>query len=117
LTATAARSFNLAMHVKIPARLAAISAEALSFVARDKGDTMAPQWLGGTLSAVQAQQWPVAQSLAMELALSVPSMMGTTAFDRLAGHEGEARGRHCRRRAVAPQPDPACACPAGFSRI
>ncbi len=45
---------------------------------------MAREWLGGTLSAVHAPQWPVARSLAMELALSVPSLMGTTAFDRLA---------------------------------
>jgi len=72
------------MMINIPDRLSALSAEALAFVARDKANAMARQWLGGTLSAVQAPQWPVAQSLAMELALSVPSVMGTTAFDRLA---------------------------------
>lgn len=65
-------------------RLSALGAEALAFVARDKADAMARSWLGGTLPAVQATQWPVARSLALELALSVPSTMGTTAFDRLA---------------------------------
>jgi hypothetical protein len=64
-------------------RLSALSAEALAYVARDKADAMAREWLGGTLAAVQATQWPVARTLAMELALSVPSLMGTTAFDRL----------------------------------
>src|SRR5689334_23139926 len=68
----------------IPDRLSALSTEALAFVARDKADAMACQWLGGTLSAAQAPQWPIAQSLALELALSVPSFTGTTAFDRLA---------------------------------
>src|SRR5664279_5036662 len=72
------------MMINIPDRLSAVSAEALAFVARDKADAMARQWLGGALLAIQAPQWPVAQSLAMELALSVPSVMGTTAFDRLA---------------------------------
>lgn len=68
----------------LPDRLSALSTEALAFVARDKADAMACQWLGGTLSAAQAPQWPVAQSLALELALSMPSLIGTTAFDRLA---------------------------------
>jgi len=84
LTAHTATSFNRAMTITILDRLAALSTEALAFVARDKADAMARQWLGGTQSVVQAPLWPVAQSLALELALSVPSIMGTTAFDRLA---------------------------------
>jgi hypothetical protein len=72
------------MTIPISDRLSALSAEALAFVARDKADAMACQWLGGTLSAAQAPQWPLAQSLALELALSIPSPMGITAFDRLA---------------------------------
>ena len=65
-------------------RLPALGAEALTFLARDRADAMAREWLGGTLSAVQSPQWRLAQSLALELALSLPSTMGTTAFDRLA---------------------------------
>ena len=76
--------FNLVMTINIPDRLSAVAAEALAFVARDKADAVARSWLGGTLAAAQAPQWQVAHSLAMELALSEPSLMGTTAFDRLA---------------------------------
>lgn len=72
------------MTISLPERLSALSTEALTFVARDKADAMARQWLGGTLASADAPQWIVARSLALELALSVPSIMGTTAFDRLA---------------------------------
>src|SRR5271165_6854228 len=72
------------MTINIPDRLAALSTEALAFVTRDKAEAMARQWLDGNPSSAHAPQWPVARSLALELALSVPSVMGTTAFDRLA---------------------------------
>jgi hypothetical protein len=68
----------------IPDRLAALSAEALAFVARDKADAMARQWLDGYPSFADTPQWPAACSLAVGLGLSVPSLMGATAFDRLA---------------------------------
>jgi hypothetical protein len=72
------------MMINIPDRLSALSTEALAFVVRDKAEAMARQWLGGTPSSAETPQWLVARSLALELALSVPSLMGTTAFDRLA---------------------------------
>ena len=84
MTAREAKSFYLPMTTTTLDRLSVLSAEALAFVACDKADAMARQWLGGTLSAVHAPQWPLARSLAMELALSMPSITGTTAFDRLA---------------------------------
>jgi Protein of unknown function (DUF2786) len=72
------------MMINIPNRLSALSTEALAFVALDRAEAMARQWLGGNPSSAHAPLWPVARSLALELALSVPSVMGTTAFDRLA---------------------------------
>jgi Protein of unknown function (DUF2786) len=83
LTPHESRSSNLAMMVILD-RLAALSTEALAFVARDKAEATARQWLGGDPLTPQTQQWQVARSLALELALCVPSIMGTTAFDRLA---------------------------------
>jgi hypothetical protein len=65
-------------------RLAALSTEALAFVAHDKAEATARQWLGSTPSSPETPQWLVARSLALELALSVPSITGTTGFDRLA---------------------------------
>jgi hypothetical protein len=84
LTARTARSLNLAMMINILDRLSALSTEALAFVALDRAEAMARQWLGGNPSSAHAPRWLVARSLALELALSVPSVMGTTAFDRLA---------------------------------
>jgi GNAT superfamily N-acetyltransferase len=72
------------MTFNISDRLSALSAEALAFVSRDKTETMARQWLGGHPSFAETPQWLVARSLALELALSEPSLMGATAFDRLA---------------------------------
>ena len=72
------------MTTTLPERLTALSREALAFVARDKAEAMARHWLSGSPLATQTPQWLVASSLALELALSVPSVMGTTAFDRLA---------------------------------
>jgi hypothetical protein len=84
LTAPRPKSSNFAMMINIPNRLSALSTEALAFVALDRAEAMARQWLGGNPSSAHAPLWPVARSLALELALSVPSVMGTTAFDRLA---------------------------------
>jgi hypothetical protein len=72
------------MMINVPNRLSALSTEALAFVALDRVEALARQWLGGDPSSAHAQLWPVARSLAFELALSVPSVTGTTAFDRLA---------------------------------
>ncbi|MGD0106272.1 MAG: DUF2786 domain-containing protein [Rhodopila sp.] len=72
------------MTTDLPGRLSALSAEALAFVAPDKAEAMARQWIGGESSSAESPQWLAARSLALELALSVPSIMGTTAFDRLA---------------------------------
>jgi hypothetical protein len=72
------------MTINIPERLSALGAEALTFVAPDKADATARQWLGGDPSSIESPRWLVARSLALELALIVPSITGTTAFDRLA---------------------------------
>ena len=45
---------------------------------------MARQWLAGVPLSNSNEQSVLARSLALELALSVPSLKGTTAFDRLA---------------------------------
>ena len=66
------------------ARLLASSAEAAAFVAPDKIAHQARQWLSGVPWIVHDGHWAFAHSLALELALITPSMMGTTAFDRLA---------------------------------
>jgi hypothetical protein len=66
------------------ARLLASNAEAAEFVAPDKIEHQARRWLSGVPWIVHDGHWAVAHSLALELALITPSMMGTTAFDRLA---------------------------------
>ena len=81
MTESDGQSSNPAMTTDLPGRLSALSAEALAFVAPDKAESMARQWTG---SASSSSQWSAARALALELALSVPSIMGTTAFDRLA---------------------------------
>ena len=65
-------------------KLLALTTEALAFVSRDRIEGMARQWLGGAPSVNRNEQSELARSLALELALSVPSLTGTTAFDRLA---------------------------------
>jgi Protein of unknown function (DUF2786) len=72
------------MTINLAGRLAALSTEALAFVPPDKADATARQWLGGDPSSIASPQWLVAKSLALELALIVPSITGTTAFDRFA---------------------------------
>jgi len=67
----------------IPERLLALTAEALAFVSRDRAESTVRQWFGGVPSN-DIGQLVLARSLALELALSVPSQTGTTAFDRLA---------------------------------
>ena len=68
----------------IPDRLLALTTEALAFVSRDRAEGMARQWLAGVPLSNSNDQSVLARSLALELALSVPSLKGTTAFDRLA---------------------------------
>jgi len=65
-------------------RLLALTTEALTFVSRDRAEGMARQWLAGAPFSNSNEQSVFARSLALELALSVPSLKGTTAFDRLA---------------------------------
>jgi hypothetical protein len=62
----------------------ALTTEALAFVSRDRAEGVALQWLAGVPLSNSNQQSVLARSLALELALSVPSLKGTTAFDRLA---------------------------------
>src|ERR1700674_3860621 len=68
----------------VPGRLLALTTEALAFVSRDRAEGMARQWLAGVPLSIGNEQSVLAKSLALELALSVPSLKGTTAFDRLA---------------------------------
>jgi hypothetical protein len=68
----------------IAARLPALNAEALAFVARDKVEHQARNWLSGVPWIVHDGHWVFARSLALELALITPSFTGSTAFDRLA---------------------------------
>ena len=65
-------------------RLLALTTEALAVVSRDRAEGMARQWLAGGYFSNSNEQAVLARSLALELALSVPSLKGTTAFDRLA---------------------------------
>ena len=68
----------------VPDRLLALTTEALAFVSRDRAEGMARQWMAGVPLSNSNEQSVLARSLALELALSVPSLKGTTAFDRLA---------------------------------
>lgn len=68
----------------VPDKLLALTTEALAFVSRDRAECMARQWLAGVQLSNRNEQWALARSLALELALSVPSLKGATAFDRLA---------------------------------
>lgn len=68
----------------VPDRLLALTTEALAFVSQDRAEGMARQWLAGVSLSNSNEQSVLARSLALELALSVPSLKGTTAFDRLA---------------------------------
>lgn len=65
-------------------KLLALTTEALAFVSRDRAEGMARQWLAGIHPSHSDEQAALARSLALELALSVPSLSGKTAFDRLA---------------------------------
>ena len=53
-------------------------------VSRDRAEGMARQWLAGVALSNSNEQSVLARALALELALIVPSLKGTTAFDRLA---------------------------------
>ncbi len=68
----------------VPDKLLALTTEALAFVSRDRAEGMARQWLAGVSLSNGNEQSALARALALELALSVPALKGTTAFDRLA---------------------------------
>src|ERR1700674_1941273 len=69
----------------VPGRLLALTTEALAFVSRDRAEGMARQWLAGVPLSNSNEQSVLARTLALELALSVPSLKGTTAFDMRLG--------------------------------
>src|ERR1700681_3530946 len=69
---------------QIPDKMLALTTEALAFISRERAEGMARQWLAGVALSNGSEQSVLARSLALELALSVPSLKGTTAFDRLA---------------------------------
>ena len=69
---------------EVPDNLLALTTEALAFISRERAEGMARQWLAGVPLSNSNEQSVLARSLALELALSVPSLKGTTAFDRLA---------------------------------
>jgi hypothetical protein len=69
---------------EVPDKLLALTTEALAFASRERAEGMARQWLAGVPLSNRNEQSVLARSLALELALSVPSLKGTTAFDRLA---------------------------------
>lgn len=69
---------------EVPDNLLALTTEALAFISRERAEGMARQWLAGVPLSNSNAQSVLARSLALELALSVPSLKGTTAFDRLA---------------------------------
>ena len=57
-------------------RLLALNTEALGFVARDKAEHLARQWLSGVPWVAHEGHWAVARSLALEIALITPSLTG-----------------------------------------
>ena len=65
-------------------QLIALTAEAVTFIAVDKAETMAHRWLMGAEVHDKVRQTGLALTLAIELALCTPSLLGVTAFDRLA---------------------------------
>jgi hypothetical protein len=65
-------------------RLLELTIEATSFVAKDKVEGQIRQWLASVPWIVHDGHREFARALALELALISPSLMGTTAFDRLA---------------------------------
>jgi Protein of unknown function (DUF2786) len=69
---------------EVPDKLLALTTEAHAFTSRERAEGMARQWLAGVPIWNSSEQSVLARSLALELALSVPSLKGTTAFDRLA---------------------------------
>ena len=70
---------------EVPDKMLALTTEALAFISRERAEGMARQWLAGVPLSNSNEQSVLARSLALELALSVPSSLtGTTAFDRLA---------------------------------
>lgn len=68
----------------VACRLKPMTVEALPFVAQGKALQLVQQWLSNVPPAVARDRLNLAQSLAMDLALVLPSMLGSTAFDRCA---------------------------------
>jgi hypothetical protein len=78
---------------------------------------MARQWLAGVALSNSNEQSVLARALALELALIVPSLKGTTAFDRLAramkgrpAEDAVAVTLRAVRRLSRPLPAPAVPC-------
>lgn len=69
---------------ELSTRFVALTEEAWAFVAHDKVENLARQFLSVVPSIVQSGQWEVALFLAREIAFMTPSQQGSTAFDRLA---------------------------------
>ena len=79
-------------------QIAALLAEAMPFVARDRGEAMVRKWLGRCDIAAMSEERLVAMTadamlLSADLLLSYPAASGTTAFDRLARSRAGARTR------------------------
>ena len=68
----------------LAARLVSLTEEAWAFVAHDKVENLARQFLSGVPWIVHGGHWEVARFLAREIASMTPSLLGSTAFDRLA---------------------------------
>lgn len=66
------------------ARFAALRAEASRLIPPEKPLQTARDWMGRPRAAGPDPAWDQARDLAVELALLTPSLLGTTAFDRLA---------------------------------
>ncbi len=79
--------------VELAGRLVALTEEAWGFVAQDKVEGLARRFLSGVGWVVHGGHWEVARFLAREIVSMTPSMLGSTAFDRLAramkGRSGE----------------------------
>ena len=69
---------------RLQARLRALNTEAQAFIPRDKADQMTRQWQERPRMARDDPEWDNTKALAIELALVSPSLLGVTAFDRLA---------------------------------
>jgi len=69
---------------RLQARLRALNTEAQAFIPRDKVDQLTRQWRERPRMTGDDPDWDMARDLAIELTLVSPSLLGVTAFDRLA---------------------------------